>query len=280
MGSGLILLVIVGAWLAVLVPMALRSYDLSSSSRHVERFGDAVQVLARRSGRAVSELAQSARERTRATASSPGPAVSGGAPGVRPAQASLRGRAAAAVTAPPPFEPFLRRFRAPSPRPPLTLVQRRQRVLAALLGLGVLSLAGAVLTVWLLVPAALWLGLAAAYVVHLHRRVVRRAERAMRAAGRPASRTSVAPAVTSEPVAASAARSTAPLPAGSREWSPVPVPPPVYVGKPVAPPRPPRVLDLPETASWSHSVRAAERSEVEDVDLDEILDGRRAVGGW
>ena len=49
MGSGLILLVIVGAWLAVLVPMGLRSHDSAVSSRAPERFGDAMRVLSRRS---------------------------------------------------------------------------------------------------------------------------------------------------------------------------------------------------------------------------------------
>src|SRR4051794_21692883 len=47
-GSGLILLVIVGAWLAVLVPMALRSHDTSSSLSSVDRFNDAMRVLSRR----------------------------------------------------------------------------------------------------------------------------------------------------------------------------------------------------------------------------------------
>lgn len=47
MGSGLILLVIVGAWLAVLVPVALRSQESSSQST-VEAFHDAMRVLSRR----------------------------------------------------------------------------------------------------------------------------------------------------------------------------------------------------------------------------------------
>lgn len=47
MGSGLILLVIVGAWLAVLVPMALRSQESNSQST-VEAFHDAMRVLSRR----------------------------------------------------------------------------------------------------------------------------------------------------------------------------------------------------------------------------------------
>ena len=49
MGSGLILLLIVGAWLAVLVPMALRSHDTATAASTVERFSDAMRVLSRRS---------------------------------------------------------------------------------------------------------------------------------------------------------------------------------------------------------------------------------------
>ncbi len=47
MGSGLILLVIVAAWLAVLVPMALRSHEASSLGT-VDKFHDAMRVLSRR----------------------------------------------------------------------------------------------------------------------------------------------------------------------------------------------------------------------------------------
>lgn len=54
MGSGLILLVIVGAWLAVLVPMALRSHEATSLST-VDKFHDAMRVLSRREA---AELAQ------------------------------------------------------------------------------------------------------------------------------------------------------------------------------------------------------------------------------
>ena len=48
MGSGLILLVIVGAWLVVLVPMALRSHDSASAVGTVDKFHDAMRVLSRR----------------------------------------------------------------------------------------------------------------------------------------------------------------------------------------------------------------------------------------
>jgi hypothetical protein len=47
-GSGLILLVIVGAWLAVLVPIALRSHESSNTQGTVDAFHDAMRVLSRR----------------------------------------------------------------------------------------------------------------------------------------------------------------------------------------------------------------------------------------
>jgi hypothetical protein len=61
-GSGLILLVIVAAWLAVLVPMALRSSDTADSVGSVDRFNDAMRVLSRRDA--------AARARARAVAGS------------------------------------------------------------------------------------------------------------------------------------------------------------------------------------------------------------------
>ena len=47
-GSGLILLLIVGMWLAVLVPMWLKSYDSGANLSSVDRFSDAMRVLSRR----------------------------------------------------------------------------------------------------------------------------------------------------------------------------------------------------------------------------------------
>jgi len=56
-GSGLILLVIVAAWLAVLVPMALRSHDSGAAMSSVDKFSDAMRVLARREAAARSRAA-------------------------------------------------------------------------------------------------------------------------------------------------------------------------------------------------------------------------------
>ncbi|MCU1691690.1 MAG: hypothetical protein JWM64_781 [Frankiales bacterium] len=246
MGSGLILLVIVGAWLAVLVPMALRSQDAGTALRSAERFGDAMRVLAPRSAR----------------------------------------RAAA----PPeePVEPLLHEARGLTPRPPLTLVERRRRVLLSLLGGAVAGLLGGLLTRWLLLLGVVLLVLAAAYVVHLRRLALAKAEASMRSAGRATWETGVvrpqAPSVPGVPDRMPARPRPRTLPAATwqepawqderplavGEWSPVPVPPPVYTTKPVAS-RASRVLDLGEADGWQGSP---------DLELDDILEGRRAVGGW
>lgn len=255
MGSGLILLVIVGAWLAVLVPMALRSHDVSTSLRSAERFGDAMRVLAPRSSRRAGQAAHSAHP----------------------------------VEPPPALEPLLHAAREQEPRPPLSLVARRRRVLLTLLGASATGLLGGLLTVWLLVAGLVLLGLAVAYVVHLRRLALARAQRVSSAAWHDAdddwvpARLPARPAPLRAPLPAPALRYEDPLPRAVGDddgWSPVPVPPPVYVGKPVAPPRPPRVLDLTEPGRWSEAVTAGELGDEPDLELDDILDGRRAVGDW
>lgn len=251
MGSGLILLVIVGAWLAVLVPMALRSHDAATTLRSAERFGDAMRVLSPRSAR-------------------------------RPS--------AVPVEPPPALEPLLRSMREFEPRPPLTLVQRRRRVLLTLVGAAVTSLLGGALTVWLLGLGVVLAGLAVAYVVHLRRLALARAERSVRAAGEPRpapqrvagvpDRMPARPAPLRAPLPAPAVRYEDPLPAAvGGEWSAVPVPPPLYAGKPVAA-RAPRTLDLTQPGRWTESVTAGQLGDAPDLELDDILDGRRAVGDW
>ncbi len=237
MGSGLILLVIVGAWLAVLVPMALRSQDAGTAMRSAERFGDAMRVLAPRSAR-------------------------------RPA-------------APPeePVEPLLHDVRGVAPRPPLTVVQRRRRVLLSLLGGALAGLLGGFVTRWLLLVGVVLGVLAVAYVVHLRRLALARAEASMRAGT--SWETGV---VRPQPVVVAGVPDRMPArvqppawvpssqveerPLAVGEWSPVPVPPPVYTTKPVAH-RAPRVLDLTDPAGPAA-----------DLELDDILEGRRASGDW
>ncbi len=280
-------MVIVGAWLAVLVPMALRSHDAATSQRSAERFGNAMRVLSPRSARRAAPTEQ--------------------------VQAFPGDDAGAFVPRQSALEPLLRAFREERPRPPLTLVARRRRVLLALLSGAGAGLLGGLLSGWLLLVGLVLLGLAVAYVVHLRRLAVQRAAAARRRWDEPDDdlgwdarddgygwddqdgRTAQQPAwddwvpARLPQRAPAAARATParryedPLPLAVGDdagWSPVPVPPPVYVGKSVAPRRPPRVLDLTEPGRWSDAVTAGELGDAPDLELDDILDGRRAVGDW
>lgn len=277
MGSGLILLVIVGAWLAVLVPMALRSHDSATSLKSTDRFSDAMRVLSRRGDRAVVVPRR-------------GPSlVVSETKSARPDPADLGGYVSTEII----------------PREPLTPAERRRRLLLGLLGTSVVTL-GLALTA---VPALLWVNLLAdlllvAFVVHLRRQAVLRAERRARArrarpvaaaaplrarplrvAGIP-DRMPARPAPLTTPLPAPAARyEDKPLAAtgtGGQAWSPVPVPVPTYVGKAAAPQRTPRVLDLTHPGEWSTGLEADTGLEILDdgPELDDILTRRRASGGW
>ena len=260
MGSGLILLVIVGAWLAVLVPMALRSHDASTSLSSVDRFNDAMRVLSRRE--------QTGRGSVRSF--------------VLPARPAS----------------------VPS-RPSLPLAVRRRRVLLSLVGsAGFSLLLGLLGSAWGYGLFVVLAGLATAYVVHLRRQAVLKQQRARRQgsawgqAGRDGSAWGQAARVVGIPdrMPARPQPLTAPLPApAARYEDPHPVSPtpstwespafpvPTYVTAPVAPPRPPRVLDLTRPGEWSAAMEAEDAglSILEDDDeLDEILDRRRASGDW
>lgn len=168
MGSGVILLVIVAAWLAVLVPMALRSHDSADSLSSVERFSDAMRVLARRD--------PAARARARAVA---GPERLGEDPGHDPDDELDGG-----LDHDPLGEWEERRTVADRvrrlvtvvrSRPARTPAERRRRLLLALLAGAVVTLAGgllltrALLAVHAVVDLALVL-----YVVALRRMTLRR----------------------------------------------------------------------------------------------------------
>jgi hypothetical protein len=280
-GSGLILLAIVGAWLAVLVPMALRRYDTSHIVT-VDKFHDAMRVLSRRGG--------------------PDPDPDPGTP------APLPGRfrtASGAVSA---------RLAARRSRPPLSAAARRRRVLLTLVAASVGTAVGFVLgPLWLLAPHLLADLLLVAFLVHLRRTAAARAEREWRTAMQPdvrrRVRTATRPVV--EPVAQRCAPALrgpvhvagipnrmparpAPLvapaavsPPAARgaqgeAWSPVPVPAPTYLSAPVAPRR---VVDVTRPGSYAEGdgLPDAER-EIGIVDegpaLDEILERRRAVNDW
>lgn len=266
MGSGLILLVIVGAWLAVLVPMALRSHDTAASLTSVDKFSDAMRVLSRREER---------REERRAVVM--------------------------------PRRPVDRPL-APSNGPlALTVAERRRRTLMVLLGSALLSLGLALFGVPLM--GALHVAcdlLVVGFVVHLRRQAVLRAQRVARQRAR---RTdpSLAPSVPRQARAPRVAGIpermprrpeplgiTLPAPAARYDdatvavsaavdtsWMPVPVPVPTYVGKPAAPSRPPRVLDLTKPGEWAATLEDQGLDILDDgPELEDILDRRRVSGGW
>ncbi len=332
--SGLILLVIVGAWLAVLVPMALRSHDAGRSLATVDSFRDAMRVLARRDP-LPSEVA--------APAARPRPAVDGerllfddlaGSDGVvaprrRPAEPARSAAAARPATD--------RRHVGPA-----TVAGRRQ-VLLGLVATALVLLVGG-----LLGPGLLLVGhvladlLVVAYLGHLRhqtvlrreqdRRSARRAAPARRAAaGTPGIEDAVPGTVRTTPYGAArpvaeqarvltrgagsraqvrldvparvagipdrmparvgplevvvARESAEQLPppvrgAQGEPWQPVPVPLPGYVTAATAPRR---VLDLTRPGEWSDGVAAGEREPGADgqgPEPDEILERRRASGGW
>lgn len=257
-GSGLILLLIVGAWLAVLVPMALRSHDSSTSLSSVDRFSDAMRVLSRR-------------------------------------EQQGRGSARTFVQPPPPRVPVSRTsvpLHVRRRRVLLTLVGLAFLLLGgAVLG-SMLSLAGHVLVDVLAVAYVAHLRRIALQKEERSVRAAGSRPPAARRAPRPAVRIAgipdrmpVRPAPLAAPLPAPAARYEDPQPvaAAGAAWDAPAFPVPTYVTAPVAPPRPTRVLDLTHPGKWSESL------ELDDVglaildehdELDDILDGRRASGDW
>ena len=311
MGSGLILLVIVGAWLAVLVPMALRSHEANSSLGTVDKFHDAMRVLSRRD--------PVSRGDDRADVTAPRPTA------VSRVLAPLRAVAAGAAA-----------FRGRRARPVLSLAARRRRVLLILaVGSLVLLLGAVVGPIWLLAPHLLLDGCIAAYVRHLRRHTIRRAERERRERGR--ANAGQAPATRDGERTRDRRREEAPLPqrdasrnravpvrsvatprryqvpahvagipdrmparslidplapplpvrrdprlpvpargAQGEPWEPVPVPRPIYLSAPRAPRR---VLDLTRPGRWVDTA-AAERDAAAAERGREVVERRRAANGW
>jgi hypothetical protein len=257
-GSGLILLFLVGAWLAVLVPMALRSHDESSSLSSVDRFNDAMRVLSRR-------------------------------------EQTGRGSARSFVLPAAPAQPragiplAVRRRRVL-----LTLAG----LAAGTLLIGLLGSAWGYLlfAVFVALTAAYVVHLrrmALRKQARAYRAVLRSPGSAWgqsdlplpRVAGVP-ERMPARPAPLTAPLPAPAARYEDPQPVAASStagtWDPVAFPVPTYVNAPVAPPRPTRVVDLTRPGEWS---AAAEADDVglsipDDDELDDILEGRRASGDW
>ena len=295
--SGLILLVIVGAWLAVLVPMALRSHDAGRALSTVDKFHDAMRVLSRRDG-----LVGASGAGPDGSPRGPRPPRPPGVPAPRP---QAPGRATAGVS----------------------LAVRRRRVLLGLVTTAAVTLAGALLGPrWMIGVHAFADLLALAYVVHLRHQQVQRAARQWRdaldvrgpaevpaarpargsgqvaAPHRPATRAAAPttvryaaparvagipdrmparPAPALAPVAVTADPGPVPVRGAVGEpWAPVPVPLPGYVTAPTAPRR---VLDLTRPGQWSDGVAVAERrarTAVREEAPDEVVGRRRAAGDW
>ena len=194
-GSGLILLLIVGMWLAVLVPMWLKSYDSGANLSSVDRFSDAMRVLSRRHVAMGDRRTLLMPPRPRAVLSSgPGPQVpaateraarieaalartvpSGAAPGLRsPATPSLP----AAARLPEPAHPMPPALPVTSASLPghRTAADRRLRTLLLLLGAAGLTLLLALVGPGALVLAHLLVdGLLVGFVVRCRRLAVQRA---------------------------------------------------------------------------------------------------------
>ncbi|MCA1722326.1 MAG: hypothetical protein LC779_14925 [Actinobacteria bacterium] len=245
----MLLLGIVGIWLAVLVPMALRSHDSSTSLSSVDRFSDAMRVLARRE--------QQGRSHARTFVLPPKP----GEPG----------------QARPPVPLAVRRRRVLLSMLGLSLVL----LVVAVLG-SMWALAGHLLVDVLI---ATYIGHLRRHAIRKAERQVRAAgqrparPRPVRIAGIP-DRMPVRPAPLAVPLPVPAARYEDPQPG---TWDAPQFPVPTYVTAPVAPPRPTRVVDLTRPGRWSESLDLDDAGLAildEPDELDDILDGRRASGDW
>lgn len=263
-------MVIVGAWLAVLVPMALHSHDSSSSLKSADKFGDAMRVLRRHSRDVLVPRRPAESLVFSETRSSRSPIVVPVVPGIEP---------------------------TPIMRAGLTVAQRRLRTLVVLLAVSWLSLFLAVVGV----PGALIAHVCAdvllvAFAVHLRRQALAKAARrsVVRTPARPLpkvhgvpARMPVRPEPLVAPLPAPAARyEDKPLAAtgtSGAPWSPVPVPPPMYVGKATAPRRIPRVLDLTKPGEWTAALEGEDAGadwQDQGPALEDILDRRRSASGW
>lgn len=216
MGSGLILFVIVGAWLAVLVPMFLRSHDAAAAHRSADRFGGAMRVLSHRTDgeqgapRRVAgsvllsqfepspgrvEVARAWLGRLREWSSDVAARLRHVLSGaltrlvaVRRAPAARAARPASSVSRASSASPASCAGPASSASPASSAgpAVRRRRTLLVLLVLALAALAGGVLGPPLLLGAhAACDLLVAAFVVHLRRQAVRRAAQARRRPARP-----------------------------------------------------------------------------------------------
>ena len=246
MGSGLILLGIAGAWLAVLVPMALRSHDSAKAMSSADRFSDAMRVLSRRE--------QQGRGGARSV--------------VVPRAAASRQPVPLAVRR-------LRVLLVLSGLAGFTL-------LLVVLGFGWALVPHVVIDLL----ALAYVAHLRSQAIRKAERSIRSAARPrpaapMRIAGIP----DRMPERPTASVAAPAARYVEPQPGAlGQTWTAQPVPVPTYVTAPMAPPRT-YDLTVPGAWSAQveiDAVDAAVRGSDDEVgdELDEILEPRRASGDW
>ena len=275
MDSSLIFLVIIGLWAAYLVPHWLRRREQLSASRSVDRFSAAMRVLARR-----SDLP--ARDRRPASRSyvlmPPREAVRDVV--VKRARPVDDGRSLPRATDVPPLS------RRPSPG------RRRSGSVMPLVLLGLvvatpllaaLGLAGVVPAWSSMVP----LVAAVAMVVALRASAVRR-RAGLRVAparrpGQPAPTATIKELRVDQGFPARAAVHASPAEPSATErdldlWTPVPVPPPTYTLKPQAPPRRLAPPPAPQAEHQPEPAPAAEPPPAAALDLDAVLERRRASG--
>ena len=317
MGSGLILLVIVAAWLAVLVPMALRSHESSTSLSSVDRFSDAMRVLSRRDAAARARARREAEDdplsaQAWAENDDPDDDVWDDAWDDDLAPAGWRER----------LDAWRERLPALPRRSqdhgPSTAAARRRRLLITLVGATVLATVGGLVGPRVLLAVAGLLGFAVVlFVVQLRRLAVARTVRSRPASASraPTQRPAAPPAPVRRPapvvspsvrvqaadvyddqavpepvVAAPAVRHDEPLPAAAPAvpaapaaalggaWSPVPIPPPTYVTAS----RAPRMVDLTRPGAWSQepATRPAEELPGGAAADAPPTERRRAVNEW
>ena len=248
--------------------MALRSHDSATSLKSADRFGDAMRVLSRRTARDVLIPRRPYDSLVVSETRSPRPVVQ---------EPQESGRQLAA--------------------------RRRRRTLLVLAGVSWVTLVLAIMGVSWMLPAQIASDvLLVAFVAHLRKQARLRAQRRAAARRRPVRQAApafVAPAPRVEGIPARLPARPAPLAApapaaryedkplvaasvGGAPWSPVPVPPPMYVGKAPAPRRPPRVLDLTKPGEWTAALEGDDELDLtaEGPELEDILDRRRTVSGW
>ncbi|MDX6275504.1 MAG: hypothetical protein QOJ92_2714 [Frankiales bacterium] len=223
--SGVIVVVIVAMWAALLVPMWLRRHEEADQLGSIDRFSAAMRILSRQDKQAgARSLVVPRRDSVQAAAPLRKPISE------RPAR---------------PAPPLITASRA-------RLIARRRRVMTVLAGLVALTFLLAVfgvLSFW-------WQGVVdltlVAYVVHLRAEAIRAAElRAMRAGretGHAGSGADLSGGVAVSPPAASTlppldAEEVFAQPGMDPGWQPTDVPLPTYVTAPVAPRRAVRILD-------------------------------------